>query len=198
MVQQNLILRSGVIAVGTAVIFAFILLGNPMKTAQGEEQNANSSEIAATPQMSLHEAALLGNMEVVRQYIDSGADLNEKDPAGGGNPLHTAASFGQTEVVLALLNAGIDVNYINNEGSTPLHTAAFFGRIEIVKALLENGADITIRNGAGSTALESVIVPFEMVQGIYDYLANAYAPLGLKLDYEQIKAARPVIAEMLK
>ena len=197
-VQQNLWLKTIVIVLPTAVLFAFILLGNPMKTAQGEEQNITTSEVINTPQMNLHEAALLGNMEVIRQYINSGSDLNEKDPASGGNPLHTAASFGQTEVAQTLINAGIDVNYINNEGSTPLHTAAFFGRIEIVKVLVENGADKTIKNGAGSTALESVIVPFEMVQGIYDYLGKAYEPLGLKLDYEQIKTARPIIAEMLK
>jgi hypothetical protein len=41
-------------------------------------------------------------------------------------------------------------------------------------------------------------VPFENVKGIYDAVGASLKPLGLILDYEQIKAARPKIAEMLK
>jgi hypothetical protein len=36
------------------------------------------------------------------------------------------------------------------------------------------------------------------VQGFYEYFAKTYEPLGLKLDFKQIEATRPVIAEMLK
>ena len=99
---------------------------------------------------------------------------------------------------MALIEAGADVNYKNNEGSTALHTAAFFCRTEIVKDLLDNGADKNIKNNAGSTALESVAGPFDDVKGIYDYLGTTLGPLGLELDYEQIKKTRPKIAEILK
>lgn len=37
-----------------------------------------------------------------------------------------------------------------------------------------------------------------VVKGIYDGLAAALKPLGLKLDYERIKTTRPQIAEMLR
>jgi hypothetical protein len=99
---------------------------------------------------------------------------------------------------LALIDAGADVNFQNNEGSTPLHTAAFFCRTEIVENLLANGADVSIKNHAGSTALASVTAPFDAVKGIYDYFGTAFGPIGLKLDYEQLKATRPIIAEMLQ
>lgn len=44
----------------------------------------------------------------------------------------------------------------------------------------------------------SVSVPFEVVKGVYDYFGTTLSPLGLKLDYEQIKKTRPKIAEMLR
>ena len=51
---------------------------------------------------------------------------------------------------------------------------------------------------AGSTALESVAAPFDQVKGVYELLQALLGPAGLKLDLDQIKATRPVIAEMLR
>jgi len=146
---------------------------------------------------SMHAAVISGNLEAIKQLIQSGADLNEKEPAGGSSPLISACVFNQIEIALELIKAGANLNFKNNEGSTPLHTAAFFCRTEVVKALLANGVDTSIRNNAGSTPVESVTVPFEAVSGIYDYFGKVYEPLGLKLDMERIKAARPKIAEII-
>lgn len=196
--QNRIYLRTSAFVILTGSLFAFILSGNPAQANQKENQIQVTRNSVSAPAMGIHEAALVGDMEVIRQHIEAGTDLNEKDPSGGGSPLHTAITFGKTEVALALIEAGAKVNYLNNEGSTPLHTAAFFGQTEIVEALLANGADKNIRNNAGSTALESVIVPFEAVQGIYDYFQQAYAPLGLSLDIDLIKTNRPIIAAMLQ
>jgi len=159
----------------------------------GKQQNE-----APPPSVGLHEAALRGNLQAIREHIAAGSNLNEKDPSGGGSPLITAAAFGQTEVARALIEAGADLNAKNNEGSTALHTAAFLCRTEIVEALLENGADRHARNNAGATARESVAGAFEEVRGIYDFLGATLGPLGLQLDYERIRATRPTIAEMLR
>jgi uncharacterized protein len=150
------------------------------------------------PRVSLQDAAKTGNLEAIQHHIKAGSNLNEREPVGGSSPLHTAAAFGQVEAVRALIKAGADVNSRNKEGSTPLHTAAFLCRPEIVQALLEKGADKNARNNAGATALESVAGPFADVKGIYDYLQSVLGPLGLKLDYEHIKATRPKIADMLR
>jgi len=149
------------------------------------------------PGMGLHEAALQGNLEVVRQHIAAGSDLNVRDPMGGATPLITAATFGRMEVALALIEAGAELDSQNNDGSTALHTAAFLCHPEMVRLLLENGADRQVKNKAGATAFESVAGPFEDVKGVYDFLAKALGPLGLQLDYDQIKATRPQIAAML-
>lgn len=147
---------------------------------------------------SIHAAVISGNLKAVKRHIKAGTNLNDKEPAGGSSPLISAAVFGKTEIALLLIEAGADINQVNNEGSTPLHTAAFFCRTEIVKALLEKGANTSIKNKAGSTAIELVLVPFELVKGIYEYFQKVYEPLGLQLDLERIEKARPAIAGLLK
>lgn len=149
------------------------------------------------PEMEIHTAALLGNLKAIRDHIEAGTDLDEKD-AYGSTPLLIAATFGKTEVAKALIEAGADVNITSNDGATALHTAAFLCRTEIVRALLNNGADKHIKNNFGSTALESVSGPFEDVRFIYDKFSKDLGPLGLKLNYEHIKVSRPVIAEILQ
>ena len=152
----------------------------------------------SAPKVDLHTAAIMGDLEAVQQHIRAGSDLNIKEPTRGSTPLLTAVVFGNTDVALALIDAGANINHQNTEGSTPLITAAFLCRAEIVKALLAKGADKTLRNNAGHTALQSVSRPFEDVKSIYESLATALEPLGLKLDYERIRTTRPVIAEMLR
>ncbi|MGB2862330.1 MAG: ankyrin repeat domain-containing protein [Sedimentisphaerales bacterium] len=165
----------------------------------GKKENSNNEKVQSSkpPSVSLHIAALQGNIDAIKQHIKAGSDLNIKD-AYGSNPLIIAATFGKTEVARALIDAGADMKITNNEGSIPLHIAAFFCRTEIVKALLDKGADKNALNKAGRTALESVAGPFDDVKGIYDSIAKGLKPLGLKLDYERIKRTRPRIAEMLR
>jgi peptidoglycan/LPS O-acetylase OafA/YrhL len=163
----------------------------------GCRKQDNSDNEKKPPRVSLHVAALQGNLDTVKQHINYGSDLNEKD-AYGSSPLIIAATFGKTEVARALVDAGADIQITNNEGSTPLHIAAFLCRTEIVKALLDKGADKNALNKAGRTALESVAGPFDDVKGIYDSIAKGLKPLGFKLDYERIKRTRPRIAEMMK
>ena len=166
-------------------------------TVAGCRKKENSDRETRPPRVSLHAAALQGNLDAIRQHINAGSDLNKKD-AYGSSPLIIAITFGKTEVAIALIEAGADMKITNNEGSTPLHIAAFFCRTEIVKALLDKGADKTALNKVGRTALESVSRPFDDVKGIYDGIGKALKPLGLELDYERIKMTRPEIAEMLR
>jgi len=156
-----------------------------------------SHPIQMPPKIGIHKAAVEGDLEAIRQHIDFGSDLNEKD-VYESTPLIIAATFGKTDVALALIDAGANLNIKNNDGSTALITAAFFCRTKIVKALLDKGADKNIRSNAGSTALDVVKAPYEVVKGIYDYFGKILEPLGLELDYERIKKTRPIIAEMLK
>lgn len=142
-------------------------------------------------------AALQGNAEAVRQHIEAGSDPDAKD-AFGSTPLVIAATFGRTAVAKALIEAGADLHITNNTGSTPLHTAAFLCRTEIVRALLDAGADPRLRDNFGNTPFDAVAGPISDAQDAYDRLAQGLGPLGLKLDTEQLRQARPRIAQMLR
>jgi ankyrin repeat protein len=160
----------------------------------GSDINVLEPSRASTPLIT---AAYFGETEAAKILIDAGAELDYKN-VDGSTALHTAAAFGKTETAKLLIDAGARLNIQNNEGSTPLHTAAFFCRVEIVQALLEKGADKTLTNRWGKTAYEVVAPPFEDVKGSYDAVGAALKPLGLKLDYDRIRATRPTIAKLLK
>lgn len=156
------------------------------------------SKWAAAGTISLQEAAFTGNVEAIKMHIAKGSDLNERDPRQGSTPLITAAVFGQTEAMKTLIKGGANLNIQNNEGSTALTTAAFFCKIDAVRLLLKAGADKGLTNKFGSSALDIVQGPFEPLKEVYDYVGKMLAPIGVKLDYEQIKADRPKVAKLLQ
>lgn len=156
-----------------------------------------NAQTAPAPPIGLHMAVIQGNLDAVRQHIDAGTDLNQKD-AFGSSPLILAAVFDKTEIAKALIEAGADLNIRNNDGGTPLHVAAFLCRTEIVRALLDHGADRLLRDHFANTPVDSIAVPFEDARFIYDGMQQALGPLGLKLDYGYIQATRPKVIEMLR
>lgn len=176
-----------------SILLSVILLGsyacsNDKKGA--EQQNSQPFEL------TIHAAAMTGNVEVVKQYIAAKADLNEKDPYGT-TPLTITATFNKPEITRLLIEAGADLNAKIGDGSTILHVAAFFGRTNIVKMVLAEGVDTKVRNNFGVTALESIQTSFDSVKMIYDQLLKDLAPLGLVLDYDELKASRPIISKMI-
>ncbi len=183
----------------SAVMAIAALLTITVYAKQANKEQLTAVNTTSTTQIiGLHEAAIQGNVEAVREHIKAGSDLDEKEPTGGSSPLITAIVFGKTEVAKLLIEAGANVNFRNNESSSPLHTAAFFCHIEIIEMLLKYGADKTLVNKYGHTPFQSVSGPYHEVKGVYEFFGKELAPLGLKLDYAQIEMTRPKIAEMLR
>ncbi|MDA7527781.1 ankyrin repeat domain-containing protein [bacterium] len=160
-------------------------------------KTVSPSELVSAPDTSVMDAAVKGNVDVIRQHVAAGTDLNQRN-SNGATALIAAASLGQKKTAIMLIEGGADLEVKGNNGSTALHTAAFLCREEIVKALLAKGADKEARNNAGSTAFDSVAGPFDEVKPIYDFLQKALDPLGVELDYDRIMATRPKMAEMLR
>jgi ankyrin repeat protein len=184
----------------SVLMLAMILIGscNSQSAKQDQSKASSGRSEVKPPQVDIHTAVVSGNIDALKQHIEAGSNLNEKDPFGGSSPLISAAVFGKTEEARLLIEAGADINFQNNDGSTALHTAAFFCRPEIVKMLLDKNADKTIKNTYGATALESVAAPFKDVKGVYDMMVQALGPMGLKLDYAYVEKTRPLIAATLK
>ena len=157
-----------------------------------------AKSVIEKPKIDLQMAVISGNLEAVKQHIEAGTDINQKEAMSGSTALISAASFGKIEIAKALIDAGADLSAKNNDGSNALHVAAFFCRIEIVQLLIDAKADKTILNNYGATARQTVMGPFEEVKPIYEMLQQQLGPLGLQLDLTEIEKAHPVIAMMLQ
>ncbi len=180
------------------LLVAIIFLGSCSDRKASAQKSATSQVKAKAPSVDIHTTVASGNVEVLKQHLAAGTNINEKDPFGGSSPLISASLFGKTEIAKILIDAGAEINIQNNDGSTALHTASFFCRPEIVAMLLKKGADKTIKNNFGSTAYESVAGSFNDVKQVYDMMGGMLSPMGLKLDYQYIEKTRPEIAAMLK
>jgi len=73
-------------------------------------------------ELSIHKAAMSGNIEAVKQHLNDGAEVNAKN-SDGRTPLHLAAEGGHGEIVELLILKGANVNAKNDGGETPLDWA---------------------------------------------------------------------------
>jgi ankyrin repeat protein len=104
---------------------------------------------------SLANAAFFGLNSVLKEIVESGADIDAPGTRWG-NALQNAVFGGHMEVVRNLLNLGADINFPGCGGyGTALMTAICWGKQEIIDFLFELNADVTITGGAYHTALHT-------------------------------------------
>ncbi len=94
-------------------------------------------------------AALHGQIDMVRELIAKGADINKP----GWTPLHYGATRGHLEIMSLLLEHSAYIDAASPNGTTPLMMAASYGTPAAVKLLLDEGADPTLKNQQGLTAI---------------------------------------------
>jgi ankyrin repeat protein len=104
-----------------ATIAAMLLYVAASWWAGSGESQSPEPQTTKAPDISIHMAAEDGNIEVVKQHIAAGTDVNAKEE--DGTPLHYAAWNGHKEVVELLIAAGADVNAKDDDGETPLDWA---------------------------------------------------------------------------
>ena len=141
----------------------------------------------SAPDISIHKAASNGNIEVIKQHLTAGADVNAKNDSGltplhyaeskeiaeilitagadvnAGDkitPLHYAAQYGEMEIVELLISKGADVNAQSFVGMTPLREAADQGHDSIVELLVAKGADVNLKDSDGRTPLDNTLKAF--------------------------------------
>ena len=93
---------------------------------------------AEAPDISIHRAAAQGNIEVVNQHLNSGADVEARG-RNGGAPLHFAALGGRKEIAELFLAKGADVNAQMDDGKTPLDSAIKRKHTETADLLRKHG-----------------------------------------------------------
>ena len=111
----------------------------------------NTKNESESNSRSIYEIIQAGDIAGVRDFIASGADINQVDKNSGWTPLEIAASNGFTEIVNLLIQAG---DYASKEKNKRFHEALFMpivrGQLEIVKAFVAVGADVNYLWTCGS------------------------------------------------
>ena len=94
--------------------------------------------LSKATEISIHQAAIEGNIEKVKQHWADGTDVNIKDK-DGITALHFADGVGNYEIVELLLAKGADVNAKTKNGVTPLDIAIDFKQAETADLLSKHG-----------------------------------------------------------
>ncbi|SVC81365.1 uncharacterized protein METZ01_LOCUS334219, partial [marine metagenome] len=139
-----------------------------------------------SPNELLHKAAILGNIETVKQHLADGADVNAMDK-GDQTPLHRAAIYGHKEIAELLIANGADVNAKNEDGYTPLLSAvgllANHARsLGIVELLIAKGADLSVKTKHGETAL--VLATFTGQREVVELLIEKGAAINANGNFD--------------
>lgn len=90
----------------------------------------------------LHQAASIGDVARIEEYIAKGEPVNAKDDQGN-TPLHYAYYHGHPEAIDRLIAYGADLNIRNQDGDTPLDMA----HIAEAEKLIAAGARVLDRDG---------------------------------------------------
>ena len=109
----------------------------------------------ATQRASLHEAALNGNIELIRDYIAAGVDVDARD-TNDATPLYEAIAMRELEAAQALLDAGADIDAPGPFDRTALYLAFMQGDVESIDFLVEREASIHVRDADDSTLLHAL------------------------------------------
>lgn len=108
--------KSATIAVLAIIAIAASLFISCVSTSYSDVKhtvkNFNEKEME-----EFHNAAMVGDIESVRRYMNSGVNVNLQDN-GGRTALLFASRNGYTEIVKLLIDAGADVNLRNKDGWT--------------------------------------------------------------------------------
>jgi hypothetical protein len=177
----------------TAWTLAIALLATCIP-AHGEPAGEKRKD--SDPVAKLHAAAKEGNVKAIGRLLSSGTKVDAKDQSGA-TPLFMASLYGRADAAKLLIKKGADIKVARGgDGSTALLVAAFFCHTDTVKLLLKSGADINAVNKRSDTPLDAVSAPWS--EGLGEFYTGVAKALGLKLDLDSVKAARPKIAALLK
>ncbi len=153
---------ASVAGIAVLVVLSIIFFSDAAVKTDGESQQSTTTAEAKridrvagakAPEISIHEAASEGNIEVVKQHLAAGTDVNAQSEFTESTPFYLAVFYGHMEIAEQLIANGADVNAKLNSGYTLLHAA--LKSPEIVEFLIEKGADVNARGFDGSTPLDT-------------------------------------------
>lgn len=119
--------------------------------------------------------------QIVKDAIDNGANVNERDVRSLVTPLFTASQMFPNVAILLIKN-GADVNIPNSKNTTPLMNAVENSYFDVVIFLLENGADPNAVHERGKTALSYCTQDINMTKLLLEHGADPNIGFGPLLE----------------
>ncbi|XP_070566599.1 ankyrin repeat domain-containing protein 42-like isoform X2 [Ptychodera flava] len=104
----------------------------------------------ATSRTALERACGYGQVNVVKELIEAGADP-EQCNATGRTLLHQACTGGHVDIVRLLIDYTRDIDSVDRAGRSAAHLAAFNGEAACLAVLADKGADLNLEDNAGKT-----------------------------------------------
>ncbi len=115
--------------------------------------------ISCTIPITIHRAAMNGNVESIQKRLEMGDKVNTFDKFGW-TPLMWAVYYNQLNAVKYLLSQGANPNCIAaseygsfRKGTTPLMLCANYDYRVIAKILITSGANVNLKDQYGNTAM---------------------------------------------
>jgi hypothetical protein len=147
----------------------------------------------------LHVAVCMGQVQVVQNLLEHGADVSVKT-SSGDSVLHLVfvkeRVAGREAIIRSLLLKGADVCAKNKNGRTPLHQAVFQDSVEALKLLLDHGADISATECGGSNVLHWAVEKHnvEFVRECNRQLRNPRLPANRRGIEKAVKVIQILLA----
>jgi ankyrin repeat protein len=126
-----------VLVVLRRIVLAFLFLGIVNVNAQEQSQDELLLSACLGSEHSGQE-----EVDVISKLLESGADINVRDPKSGQTCLMGSVLRGKTHLVKFLLEKDADPSIAEKDGFGPPHGAGFQGRVEIMAILKEHGLDV--------------------------------------------------------
>jgi len=178
--------RVTIITVAVLMITFVLPMAKAGKPEKGDTSPAIKHEQKSAK--SLHQAAAARDVDVVKELISKGADVNSKDEFGQ-TPLHLAARYGHRSVAEGLIASGANIQAEDQYGSTPLHYAAEHDQTDVAELLIDKGANVNVKNNRGWTALHYTA---EYGRGTNTSMAELLIAKGADVNAEANDGATPV------
>uniref|UniRef100_A0A183CM46 ANK_REP_REGION domain-containing protein n=1 Tax=Globodera pallida TaxID=36090 RepID=A0A183CM46_GLOPA len=132
-------------------------------------------------------AAAGGHLEVCRQLVDNGADVN-RGRDNGETPLQLAAFKGHLDIVVFLVEKGADINLADTRGTTPLMSASINGQTNVVQFLLSKGAHTNQRDRTGT-----IFALVCAIGGGHLYVCRRLVAAGVDVNQESTNGLTPLM-----
>lgn len=105
-------------------------------------------------EMEIGAAAMLGDVDSLRTFLEQDPDLAQATGAHGIPVLFHASAGGSVEAVELLLENGADLVTVTGPESTALNMAAARGHLAMARWLIDRGAPADVADFQGKTPIE--------------------------------------------